>query len=713
MRIDWKIYYPLSFLLLLVLFFNFFYLQNISISVVTGIGYLLLFGLFFGHYFFNNYGILTKTILGILIMMSYLMILGSSFYYLYFLSDLVIALILLIAPMFIGLRLVKYPLIINFEVQKFSFYIIIKIFLLGIYLLSIYKQYNYILSKATSLSINSPWQVLSSNIFLIYALSTFILILLLLLSNKGLSANEKHGQGINLILISIHYLFSFSIIVLIFKLGFGYDPYLHQASEKLIMEHGTFLPKPFYYIGQYSLVVILAKIFSQSVEFFDKLLVPIIAAMSLPIVIYQSLKDNFNVKKNIIFITILLFLLIPFSNFTYTTPQSLANIFALIIIFLVISFINNHFRNPWSLFMLALATCFIHPISGLPIMIFVILTYLFYSFKSKNLLKNIFKNVVFWIVTSISCFALPLAFGLYNLIKKLDMSSLEQMTGQNLLINLTPNQIFWPKFINIFDLIYLYSRNINLMLIIVSLIGLIFVIYYKQLKNYFIYLIMFFVLIINYLIVITYIKFPFLTTFSERIFNLSFYFLLPFFVIGIILFLKTLFDYKHIFKIFLIFFLVIFLTISFYLSYPRVDKYENFHGYSISESHLKIVNYIEKNFSHSDYVVLADQSLGATVIKEYGFKKYYNDEFYYSLPTNIKDNIYTDFLDMTKEEEDKEKAALNAALKTDVNMIFVVLNDYWGLTDKLIDEHKELASNWVEVDEGKAFIFQYLISKTN
>jgi len=662
--------------------------------------YFLLIGLFGGHYFFNRYNILTKIVLGILMMMAYLMILGSLSYYLFILSNFFIAVILVIAPMFWGLRLVKYPLIIKFDHQKFSFRIIIKIVLLIIYLSLIYQQYTYILSKATSLSINSPWQVLSSNIFLLYGLTTLILILILFLSKKG----------INLILISLHYLFSFSIIILIFKLGFGYDPYLHQASEKLIMDAGTFLPKPFYYIGQYSLVVILAKIFSQSVEFFDKLLVPIIASLSLPVVIYQSLKDNFQVKNNVIFVTILLFLLIPFANFTYTTPQSLANIFVLIIIFLTISYINNHFRNFWALFILALATCFIHPLSGLPVMMFVVLSGIFYGFQSKNLLKNIFKNIIFWVITGLSCLALPIAFWLYNLVRKLDMSSLEQMMGQNLLINLVPNQIFWPRFINIFDLVYLYARNINLMIIIVSLLGLIFVIYYKQLKNYFVYLLMFFVLMINYLIVITYIKFPFLSTFSERIFNLSFYFLLPFFVIGIILFLKTLFDYRHILKIFLLIFLVIFLTISFYLSYPRVDKYENFHGYSISESHLKIVHYIENNFSHSDYIVLADQSLGATLIKEYGFKKYYENEFYYSLPTNIKDNIYTDFLEMTKEETDKKKAALSAAEKTKVNMVFVVLNDYWGFTDKLIDEHKELASNWVEIDEGKAFIFQYLVS---
>jgi hypothetical protein len=699
-KIDWKIYYPLSFLLLLALFFNFFYLQNTSFSIITASLYILLFGLFGGHYLFPRYNFLSKLILGILMMISYLMILGSSFYYLFILSDLVIALILVMAPMFLGLKLVKSPLVIKFDSIDFSFRSILKSILLVIYLLLLFKQYTYVLSKATTLSINSPWQVLSSNIFLLYGLSTLVLILLLFLSKKT----------INLILLSLHYLFSFSIIILIFKLGFGYDPYLHQASEKLIMDTGTFLPKPFYYIGQYSLVVILAKIFAQSVEFFDKLLVPIIAAISLPTVIYQSLKDNFNVQKNTIFISILLFLLIPFSNFTYTTPQSLANIFVLIIVFLTISFINRHFRNFWALFILALATCFIHPLSGLPIMMFVVLTGLFYGLKTKNLVKSVFKNVIFWIVSGISCFALPIAFWLYNLVSKLDMSSLEQMTGQNLLINLTPNQIFWPRFISIFDLIYLYARNVNLMIVVVSLLGLIFVIYYRQLKNYFIYLLMFFILIINYLIVITYIKFPFLSAFSERIFNLSFYFLLPFFMIGLILFLKTLFNYKHLFKVVLPVFLVIFLSISFYLSYPRVDRYENFHGYSISESHLKIVHYIEENYVHDDYIVLADQSLGASVIKEYGFKKYYNSEFYYSLPTKIKDNVYTDFLDMTKEETDKEKAAINAAEKTDVNMIFVVLNDYWELTDKLIDEHKELASNWVEVDEGRAFIFQYLIS---
>ncbi len=710
-KISWKIYYPFSFLLLLGLLLNFFYWQNNSLYLITASLYLLFFGLFSGHNFFEKYNLLSKLILGILMLFSYFMILGSIFYYLSSLSNLAIGISLIMAPLFLGLKLISRPLLLKFSRIEISPLIFIKLILFFVYIFLLYQQYTYILSKAVIISINSPWQVLSSNIFLSYALSTLILILILLMSKPPHLKSKWGGEKkINLLLLSVHYLFSFSIIILIFKLGFGYDPYLHQASEKLMFSAGTFLPKPFYYIGQYSLVVFLAKIFNHSVEFFDQLLVPIIAATSLPIVIFQSLKDNFNLHNKTIFLAILLFLLIPFSNFTYTTPQSLANIFVLIIIFLSISFINQRIKSFWPLLILALATCFIHPLSGLPIMLFVVLVWIFYRLKSKNIIKNIFKNTFFWIIALGSCFILPIAFWIYSLIKKVNPSSLEQIASSNLWQNLVPSNIFWPRFVDIFDLVYLYQANINLMILLISIIGLIFVIFYKQLKNYFIYLIMFFILVINYLIVISYIKFPFLSVFSERIFNLSFYFLLPFFMIGLILFLKNILKHKHIFKpaIFILFSILI--AISFYLSYPRVDKYENFHGYSLSATHLKTVNYIEDNYSHQDYIVLADQTLGAAVIKEFGFKKYYAEEFYYSLPTKIQDNIYSDFLAMTKEETDKLKTAEQAANKTGVNMVLVVLNDYWGPTDKLIDEHKELANSWVEVDKGQAFIFQYVVN---
>ncbi len=108
---------------------------------------------------------------------------------------------------------------------------------------------------------------------------------------------------------------------------------------------------------------------------------------------------------------------------------------------------------------------------------------------------------------------------------------------------------------------------------------------------------------------------------------------------------------------------------------------------------------------------MADQSLGASLISKYGFRKYFGDEFYYSLPTNIKGNIYQDFINMTKEESDKLKTAYEAAKKTGANIIVFVLNDYWDYTDKLLDEHKKLANMWIEIDGGRAYIFEYVVTK--
>lgn len=697
LKISWKAYYIFTCLILTPLLVNFFVWKNINTSVILGVIYILYFGLFFGHLFFTKYKFIPKLFFGILMIFAYFMIFGSISYYLFVLSNIFISLILIFAPLFLGLKLVKDPLVFEFSFPELSFIVLLQVIFSAIYLFLCYIQFHYFISKAIEVSINSPWQALSPNVFFLYGISTLILIFLLLISRNN----------IFIFFVSLHYFLSFCVIIFVYKLGFGYDPYLHQASEKLMMQVGTFSPKPFYYLGQYSLVVILSKIFAQSVVLFDRLLVPIVASLFLPIVIYQSLKENLFIKDNVILLSVLSFLLIPFANFTYTTPQSLANIFVLITIFLAISFINYRFFSIWPLLILSIATCFIHPLSGLPLVVFVILTWVYHMFEEKGIIKTIFKNLVFWIIAISSCFALPVAFWFYSLIKKIDISSLEQMTGNNLLMNLVPANIFWPRFVNFFDLVYLYGRNINLVILLVSIIGIIFVIYYKQLKNYFTYLLMFFILIINYLIVITYIKFPFLSDFSERIFNLSFYFLLPFFMVGLVLFIKSFVENKHIFRIFVFVFLSLFLSISFYFSYPKVDKYENFHGYSMSDTHIKTVDYIEQNFDKRDYVVLGDQTLGATVISKYGFRKYYKNEFYYSLPTKIKDNIYADFLEMTKEETDKKEAAINTAKKVGVNTVFVVLNDYWEFTDKLIDEHKKLASNWVEVDSGKAYIFEY------
>lgn len=634
---------------------------------------------------------------GIILLISYIMILGGVFYYLWILSDIAIGIICVFAPMLFGIALAKHPLKIQINFSKISFKWVLKFFLSIFYLVLVYVQFRYLYSKGISESINTPWKVISENFFLLYGISTFVLFTIFLLGE----------EKIFLFLASVHYFLSFSVILLIYKLGFGYDPYLHQASEKMLFANGTFNPKPFYYIGQYSLVVFLSKIFMLPVIFCDRFLVPIMSSIFLPITIFQALKDNLDIKRKYILWCVLIFLIIPFANFTYTTPQALANLLILLLIFLSISYVNRKLFGIFPMFLIAVSICFIHPISGLPALIFVALLFVMYKLRLHLFLKSILTIIVY----IGSCLILPVSFWLYNIINKLDFSKIEQLSGANLLYSIIPQNLFMTRFVNIFDFIYFYGKNINLFILIIAILGAIFVLYYKQMKKYIIYIMVFSVLIINYLIVIKYIKFPFLSVFSERIFALSFYFLLPFFMIGFASIISTILPHKNILKIFVIVFFSGIVVVSMYLSYPRSDKYENFKGYSVSDTHYKTVDYIEKTFTDTNYLVLADQSLGASLISNYGFKKYFGNEFYYSLPTNIKDNIYQDFIDMTKEESDKLKTAYQAANKTGANIIIFVLNDYWDYTDKLLDEHKKLSNMWAEIDGGGAHVFEYFVTR--
>ena len=64
-------------------------------------------------------------------------------------------------------------------------------------------------------------------------------------------------------------------------------PFIHQVTENAIWQNGFILPKPFYYLGQYSIVIFLAHLLQISVELIDKLLLPLLLAISLPYMIYS------------------------------------------------------------------------------------------------------------------------------------------------------------------------------------------------------------------------------------------------------------------------------------------------------------------------------------------------------------------------------------------------------------------------------------------
>ena len=80
-------------------------------------------------------------------------------------------------------------------------------------------------------------------------------------------------------------------------------------------------------------------------------------------------------------------------------------------------------------------------------------------------------------------------------------------------------------------------------------------------------------------------------------------------------------------KIFLITISVIIILTSTYFSYPLYDRYKNSQSFNVTADDLETVSLIAESSGDENYIVLANQMLGAAAIDKYGFKHYYQNNF--------------------------------------------------------------------------------------
>ena len=260
-----------------------------------------------------------------------------------------------------------------------------------------------LLNGATTSAIISPWETVSGAFFIFYAAATAVLIILILV----LFSRAKtlfHKPAIPLLLF-IHYLVSFSVAVIVYRIGFGFDPFVHGATMELIDKTGAVEPKPFYYLGQYALIVILHKISLLSVVWLQKLLSPLLAAVYLPWALFKMLVRCFGDPLRA-GLTVLLALALPFSVFIVTTPQNLTYLFLLLAIIFGLSC-----RDPWDLsliYLLALAALATQPVAGVPAIMFALLLTIYHS-DIKKIKLNLYR-----IVLLLNAAILPAAFFFFN-----------------------------------------------------------------------------------------------------------------------------------------------------------------------------------------------------------------------------------------------------------------------------------------------------------
>lgn len=554
------------------------------------------------------------------------------------------------------------------------------------YLLLLIPCFYVLFSRQTSQAVISPWQVVPSYFFVFYGLATAVLIL-----------NILKYQRFSLLLIALHYFLSFSIAWAVYKIGYGFDPFIHQATADLIDKTGAVEPKPFYYLGQYSLIVILRKITFIPIRWLDKLLVPVLAAGFLPAALYRVLARWFdNGKANLMLVLIMLIL--PFSFLSATTPQNLA--YLLLILAILFGLICSNIYELIIIYLLALAALLIQPIAGVPAALFALLLTVYHSDRVK--LKKYFYSFIFILASLL----LPLAFYFFE--KNNFTQAAESPLLQNKIMTLP--ELTVPSQENfILNFIYLYGFNMKIIIGLLIAAGLTIAFRHRQKCEIFgIYLLMSAALLLSYFAT-KLLPFNFLINYerdnySDRILLAAVFFSLPFIIIALYALIEKILKQNKTIKTPLLAFMIILIAVSLYLSYPRFDRYFNSRCFSTSADDIAAARWIDGN-AGDDYIVLANQQASAAALREFGFKKYYNNTiFYYPIPTGGP--LYQYYLDMVYEKPSRETMAAAMDL-AGVDEGYFVLNRYWRAFPKILEEAKLEAGGWQEINNGEVYVFKY------
>lgn len=693
-------YLTITAFLLLILISNLLVWKSPIVGVSFGLAYLAFFSLISGSIFIAKKG--WHLILGLVFLLSIISIAGTGAIYFYQFNDIFFIILLAAIP---ALLITPYYRIKLKE--KLSFRQAVKKYMehfsdrqepkinfaLAIsYLFIAAFAFLFLADGQTLESIQSPWQVVTGQFFLFYFLGSAVLLTYLFNAQR---------TKLPLLLIVIHAMLSTSVALVVYGVGFGFDPFIHQAAEKIILATGTISPTPLYYLGQYSIVIFLSKLMASSHVVIDRLLVPLLASIVLPVSTFYVFSHW--VKKNYALVISLLMLVIPYTSFIMTTPQNLANLFFIFTILLSLLYFRNQIKIE-ILYLLALATFVIHPIAGIPLLITIFLFNLF-----KLLFSSYTKYIsLFFLTASVFIIVMPMAF---------------IANGSGIGSNIPNPQAVILNFftwIDKFDLplniAYLVDFNKALIATVIILLGVAYLANHKLVKNNAAYFVAALVIFLNFLITKYFITFPDIRDFDQneftnRLLTLTFYVLLPFFLLGLHWIIKRFWQKELITKIFLIFILSGALTVSLYLSYPSLDQFKPAKFFSLSIHDIRAVDYIEKT-ADPQHIVLANQMVGAAAIKTVGFKQYYADQFFYSMPMGSPRTFYDYYLDIV--EDDNVIETISKAMnEADVEEVYFVINKYWRGSENIVAKVRQTADAMYTVEGGQVHIFKYTKQRLN
>lgn len=709
-------YTIISYLILLPAILNIFLWENQLIAWLFGGIFLFFQSLLWGQSLLKKSDTATQILFGLLTILFTLLVTSTSIYLLWNLSAPAISLTYLFLPVFGVLLLHFYgkklqsSLELPFILPPFTKKHLAQFCLLGFYGMLSLWMYSLAFSSATAHAITTVWDVLPSSFWLLYFLATLISLTLLW---------HIKSKWIKFFLVAHHLFMSSSLVLFIYQIGYGFDPFIHQAAELAISKDGVVLPKTPYYIGQYGLVTVLHTFFVLPVVWVERFLLPFFFSLGLPLIFLltpsKQTSDSTELSRNIWIA--LIYLLIPFTAFLVTTPQALANTFFIyLVLLLALQYLHRQSFLPfWYHFLVAVSALLVHPIAGIASLILVAIAG-YQEIKKQYQLSRILEWMIrlpFIILASIT---VPLLFIINSYLSTEFTTRLKPISAITIdtIIQWFPIRLFlsdmnYRSFF--FEFGYFIQENIWWILTVCLLL----MTYWLSLRSKTLFLRVFgstsLLLLMNAVLVSSVLDFPELIQYETydyagRLFQLAFWAISPVLILGA-LWLKRKLDTTFWTQWLALFTLASLLTGSMFISYPRNNRYELGRQYSVSEADLTTVKKIREN--KSAYVVLANQSVSAAAIKLDGFKRYYTSDdgksiFYYPVPTSGP--LYQYYLSMVYEAPTKDQAKKAAEL-TGVHTVYFVLNRYWDNAPSIAEQAKLEADEWFEIADGEVLLFRY------
>jgi hypothetical protein len=639
-------------------------------------------------------------VLGLLYLLTFIAVSGFIGIYLQTFTNLFCWLIAIAIAVVSTIVIIKRPIVfvLSFSKLPIPTDLVLALFYLTFVLIA--GQQLYI--NQTSSALNTPWQQLSPLFFIAYFLASAVLFF-------ALRFYKQKNNFWPLIGLSIHLFLSLSVCLFIYRLGADYDPFIHKANVDLIIRDGRLLPTPLYYLGQYGLIIFLTTLSKINTQVIAVWLLPLLSAIFLP-TLFANLGKIFNLKNTaLIALSCLSLLILPLKTFTITTPQALADLFALSAIILMAMAITKKISlvPAWLAVVAALVT---HLIAGLPIA--AILAY--FSIDKMSWFKRCPNKIITILkIESLAAaiLVLPLAF-LINAQKtaselKVGVISQPVIKLLNGLNNL--KEFTYYRFINLQDFVYNFNNWRWLIVLLIVLAGWFVFQRLEQKKLAKQLIINFFTLTVASIVLWISIDFFSLVsgeqnTYSARLFELATYCLLPLIFVGLYGLWHKLFEQQRSLEIAAVVLLIGFITANLYLSYPRVDRWAENHGYSTSQTDIDTVNFIDKINVQKNYVVLASQPVSAAAISQLGYAHYYNGYFFYPVPTGGR--LYKLFEELVYGKKKPSEIINTVRYLTDVKTVYFVLNRYWSGAEEAIVFYKNTADAWYAIADNN-FIFVY------